>query len=138
MEPATEYSINHVCPHGSKNQTEDKLHETAVIRGDVISMADSELKMSDRIITGDEKCCYLYDPQTRQQSSYWKFLTSPKQHSLYADRSKGKVMLKVFFDSKSIVYHEFIPQGHTVNKTMYRDILRCLRDAIRWKHLELW
>jgi hypothetical protein len=90
-------------------------------------MADSELKMLDRIITGDEKCCYLYDPQTRQQSSYWKFLTSPKQQTFCADSSKGKVMLKVFFDSKSIVYHEFIPQGHTVNKTMYRDILHCLK-----------
>jgi hypothetical protein len=46
-------------------------------------------------------------------------------------------MLEVFYESKNIVYREFIPQGHTVNKTMYRDIPRCLWDAIRWKHLEL-
>jgi len=60
----------HVCPHGSKNRTEDELNETAAIRGDVISMADSELKMLDRIITGDEIWCYIYDPQTRQHSHH--------------------------------------------------------------------
>jgi hypothetical protein len=43
-----------VCPHGSKNRFKDELNETAAISGDVISMADSELKMLDRIITGDE------------------------------------------------------------------------------------
>lgn len=60
----------HVCPHGSKNRTEDELNETAAISGDVISMADSELKMLDRIITGNEMWCYLQDPQTRQHGHH--------------------------------------------------------------------
>jgi hypothetical protein len=35
----------HVCPNGSKNLTEDELNERAAISGDVINIADSELKM---------------------------------------------------------------------------------------------
>jgi hypothetical protein len=54
-------------PHGSKHRTKDELNETAAISGVVISMADSELKMLDRIITGDEMWCHLYDPQTKRQ-----------------------------------------------------------------------
>lgn len=40
-------------------------------------------------------------------------------------------MLEVFFK-------QYIPLGHTVSKTVYRDILCCIRDTIHWKHLELW
>ena len=54
------------------------------------------------------------------------------------DRSKGKVMLEVFFDSQGIVHYEFIPEGRTVNKEMYVEILRRLRDAIRRKRPDKW
>jgi len=59
MEPATEYSIRSMCLHGSKNRAEEEVNERAIISGDVNSMADSELKMLDRIITGDKMWCYL-------------------------------------------------------------------------------
>jgi hypothetical protein len=70
MEPAAEYAISHVCPRGYKNRTEEELNHRAAIKVDVTTMADSELKMLDRIITGDEMWCYLYDPQTRQHSHH--------------------------------------------------------------------
>ena len=56
-----------------KNRAEEEVNERAIINGDVNSMADSELKMLDRIITGNEMWCYLYDPQTRRHSYHPDF-----------------------------------------------------------------
>jgi hypothetical protein len=60
----------HVCLHGSKTRAEEEVNERAINSGDVNSMVDSELKMLDRIITGDEMWCYLYDPQTRRHNHH--------------------------------------------------------------------
>jgi hypothetical protein len=44
---------------------------------------------------------YLYNPQTKWQSMYWKSLTLPKKQTFHANTSKGKVMLEVFFDNRT-------------------------------------
>jgi hypothetical protein len=46
-------------------------------------------------------------------------------------------MLDLFFDSSGIVHMEFIPEGATVNKCCYTNILRPC-NSVRRKHLELW
>jgi hypothetical protein len=46
-------------------------------------------------------------------------------------QSKVKVMLTVFFDHKGIVHYEYAPEGHTVNKKYYVEVLHWLRDAVR-------
>jgi hypothetical protein len=51
------------------------------------------------------------------------------------DTSKGKVMLEVIFDWKDIVHHTFIPEGATVNKEKYDEMLSCLWETI---HPETW
>jgi hypothetical protein len=45
-------------------------------------------------------------------------------------------MLERFFDSSGIVYIEFIPEGATVNKHRYKEILRRLRTSVRRKRPE--
>jgi len=37
-----------------------------------------------------------------------------------------------------IVHHESIPTGKTMNKEMHNAVLRCLRNAVRWKLPEKW
>ncbi|GBL89255.1 hypothetical protein AVEN_225799-1 [Araneus ventricosus] len=54
------------------------------------------------------------------------------------DKSRGKVMSEVFFDYDSVTHYEFIPEGQTVNKELYLEILKRLRDAIRRKRPEKW
>ena len=51
---------------------------------------------------------------------------------------RNKVLLTVFFDARGVVYHEYLPEGSTVNQTYYIKVLKRLRDAIRWKRTELW
>ena len=38
-------------------------------------------------------------------------------------------MLTGFFDIRGIVHHEYAPEGQTVTKEYYQDVLRRLRDA---------
>jgi hypothetical protein len=45
--------------------------------------------------------------------------------------------LEVFFDAQGLIYYEFIPEGHIVNKEMYVKILCCLRmqcEGHNWKN----
>ena len=42
-------------------------------------------------------------------------------------------MLTVFMDYRSVVHHEFLPEGQTVNKEYYLGIMRRVREAIRQK-----
>lgn len=53
-----------------KNLTEDQSNERTTIGGDLMDMMNSGLDILNRIITGDEMWCYLYDPQTKWQASY--------------------------------------------------------------------
>ena len=53
-------------------------------------------------------------------------------------RSNGNVLLTVFFDYNGVVHHEFMPQGRTVNKEYYLQVMHRLREAIRQKRTELW
>ena len=48
-----------------------------------------------------------------------------------------KVLLTVFFDCNGEEHYEFLPQGRTVNKEYYLEVMRWLRKAIREKRAEL-
>ena len=52
-------------------------------------------------------------------------------------KSKVKVILIAFFDIKSIVHFEFLPQGQTVNQYLYKEILRCLMRSVRHMRRDL-
>ena len=53
-------------------------------------------------------------------------------------RSKTKVMLLAFFDSEGIVHHEYAPDGQTINKGFYVEVLWRLRESVRRKQPEKW
>ena len=53
----------HVCGRMvQKNLTQDQLNDRAAVSGDLIDMVVCGLDILNRIITGDEMWCYLYDP----------------------------------------------------------------------------
>jgi hypothetical protein len=53
----------------------------------------------------------------------------PKAQKAQRVRSKVKVLLTVFFDYRGIVYHSYAPEGQTINKEYYLEVIRHLRDA---------
>jgi len=68
-----------------------------------------------KIITGagDESWCYGYNPETKQQSSQWKSVSSLRPKKARQVKSNVKTMLICFFDIKGLIHFEFVPQGQT-------------------------
>ncbi|KAJ4445099.1 hypothetical protein ANN_06898 [Periplaneta americana] len=78
------------------------------------------------------------DPGFLNTSSQWKHPESPRPKKARQVRSKIKVMLTVFFDVRGIVHHEYAPEGQTVTKEYYHDVLQRLRDAVQRKRPDMW
>jgi hypothetical protein len=62
---------------------------------------------------------------------------SPGPQKPRMSRSKLTVILYVLFDWKSIVNHEFVRLGQTVNRQLCQEVLARLRAAVRRKRPEL-
>jgi hypothetical protein len=68
------------------------------IAGDLIIMADQDVNF---LKTGNETWCVLYDPHPKHQSCKWKSRYLLKN----LHKSKGKVMLEVFFDAHGLTHY---------------------------------
>ncbi|GFV68020.1 protein GVQW3 [Trichonephila clavipes] len=113
--------------------TENQQFQRLATSSDLFQRESDDPEFMKLIITGDESWVYGYDPETKQQSSQWKTPGSPRPKKARQVRSKIKVMLIVFFDADGIVHHEYAPQGQTVNKEFYLDVMRRLQEAVRRK-----
>jgi hypothetical protein len=51
----------------------------------------------------------------------------------WMSKSKIKIMLIYFFDNRGLIHFEFIPEGTTVNRTFYMEMLKRRIDAVRGK-----
>lgn len=118
--------------------TEDQKGHRVVCSEELLEQATNDDNFLKRIITGDETWVFGYDVETKVQSSQWKSRNSPRPKKARQVKSKVKVMLTVFFDWKGVVYYEFLPQGQTINRFVYLQTLRKLREAVRKKRPELW
>ena len=49
-----------------------------------------------------------------------------------------KVMRAAFFDSEDVVHYEFLPQGRTVNKEYYLEVMQRLYESVRKKRRDAW
>ena len=48
------------------------------------------------------------------------------------------MMLTIFFDHEGIVHQQYVPNGQTVNKEYYVEVLHQLRDVLRCRRPALW
>ncbi|UYV75234.1 hypothetical protein LAZ67_12003040 [Cordylochernes scorpioides] len=108
------------------------------IANEMLDSVRDDPNLLQRVITGDEAWVYGYDVETKAQSSQWKLPHEPRPKKARQVRSNVKVLLTVFFDCRGMVHHEFLPQGRTVNKEYYLQVMRNLREAIRQKRPDLW
>ncbi|UYV72453.1 hypothetical protein LAZ67_9003204, partial [Cordylochernes scorpioides] len=108
------------------------------IANEMLDSVRDDPNLLQRVITGDEAWVYGYDVETKAQSSQWKLPHEPRPKKARQVRSNVKVLLTVFFDCRGVVHHEFLPQGRTVNKEYYLQVMCNLREAIRQKRSDLW
>ncbi|UYV83800.1 hypothetical protein LAZ67_X000166 [Cordylochernes scorpioides] len=92
------------------------------IANEMLDSVRDDPNLLQRVITGDEAWVYGYDVETKAQSSQWKLPHEPRP-------KKAR---------QGVVHHEFLPQGRTVNKEYYLQVMRNLREAIRQKRPDLW
>ncbi|GFR06470.1 HTH_48 domain-containing protein [Trichonephila clavata] len=105
--------------------------ERMTISGHLIDKVDKIPWILNHVITGDETGCYLFDIQLKHATSTWKSPSSPRSKKFRQHRSKGKIMMEVFFDSLGTLLSKFITESLTGNKEHYLCVLRHLRDSIR-------
>lgn len=89
---------------------------------DLLDHLEVDENFFDKIITGDESWCYGYDPEKKQQSSQWKAANSPHPKKARQVKSVVKTMLICFFDVRSIVHSEYVPEHQTVNQVFYLSV----------------
>ena len=104
----------------------------------MLDNANSDPNFLNTVITDDEIWIYGYDPEKKMQSSLWKHPTSLRLRKARQVHSNVKVKLTVFIDSCGVVHHAYAPQGQTITKYYYLEILHHLRDAVRCKQPDLW
>ena len=117
--------------------TEDQREQRQTVARDFFERSCEDVQFLKNIVTGDESWVYGYDSETKQQSSQWKGPTSPQPKKGRQVRSKTKVMLLAFFDSEGIIHHEYAPDGQTINKEFYVEVLQHLCESFRrkdWKN----
>ena len=91
-----------------------------------------------KVITGDKSWVYDDDFEAKAQSYQWKRPERPRPKKAHKFRLIGKVFFTVFFNCNGVVHHEFLPQGHTVNKNYFLEDISRLREATRQKCTEMW
>ena len=105
---------------------------------DMLDLANHDPEFIKTIITGDETWVYGYDPETKFQSSQWKHLESLQPKKAQQVRSNVKVMLTCFFYSCGIVHHKYAPEGQTINKEYYLQVLCRLCETVQRKQPDMW
>jgi len=81
---------------------------------------------------------YVYDPETKQQSSQWKIANFTVAEKSALSSQQCQVHVDRFFDIHGIVHKEFVPPGRTVNGKFYCEVLKGLREGIRCKRPDKW
>jgi hypothetical protein len=113
--------------------TDDRKQNRGDVSKELLDRANDDNFLKN-IITGDETWVYGYDVETKVQSSQWVSKTSPRPKKKARQmRSHVNVMLTLVFDSESVVHYEFLPQGRTVNKEYYLEVMQRLSGVVRKK-----
>jgi hypothetical protein len=102
---------------------EMKYERVRICEAFMVLLRRHSMAMLDRIVTLDKSAVLFHTPQTKQQSKQWHVkgqsgLTKAKVHV-----SRMKQMVLAFFDSKGLIYTNYVPRGTTVNTKYSVDAL---------------
>ena len=105
---------------------------------EMVELINSDPAVLDALVAYDESWIYFYDPETKRQSSQWKYAGSPRPKKAMQSKSTHKLLMIPFFDSTGMIYMHWVPTGQTVNKEYYVEVLRVFRKRFRRKRPTLF
>lgn len=82
------------------------------------------------VVTGDESWVHHYDPLSPRESREWVAMGEQASSTSRRARSAGKLLLCLFWDSKGILFREYLHPGETITGSRYAQQLGQLRQAI--------
>jgi hypothetical protein len=94
--------------------------------------------ISKNVNIGDDTRVYGDDVETKQESSQWKSLASPRPMTAQVRSNVRAMFIVSLFNHRCAVHYEFAPRGQAVNEAYYLEVLRHLRKALRRKRPEIW
>jgi hypothetical protein len=96
-----------------------------------LTMVMHVMSFSDRIIIDDRTWIHHYESESNRQSTEQKQPWSPCKERFKSQRSTGKLMLTVFWDSQGTILEHYQERGTTVDSARYGEMLaERLRPAI--------
>jgi histone-lysine N-methyltransferase SETMAR len=95
------------------------------------------MAMLDRIVTMDESAVSFHTPQTKQQSKQWLVKGAPGPIKAKVQASRSKQMVLAFFDSKGLIYTNYVPKGSTVTASYIVEALGKFLKVFKQKRPEM-
>jgi len=88
----------------------------------------------DSLVTTDETWVHYFTPESKHSSMQWHHPESPKPKKAKITFSAGKVMATIFWESKGVLYVDFLTERCTINAKYYSALLEGpVKAAIRNK-----
>jgi len=75
------------------------------------------------IVTTDETWMHYFTPESKRSSVQWRHPGSLKPKKGKTKFSAGKVMATIFWDSKGVLYVDFLTERHKINNEYYLALL---------------
>ncbi len=118
--------------------TREQRNQRVAHAKDLVETFATEPDFVKMIITIDETWCFAYDPATKRQSAEWIVKHEPRPKKWKFQQSRIKTMLILFFDSRGVVYKEFVPPGQTITADCYLQVLDHLCKRIVRVRPDFW
>ena len=99
----------------------------------MVESINSDPTVLDALVTCNESWIYCYDLSPRDRVSSGSMFCSPRPKKARQSKSTHKLLMIPVFDSPGMIYMHWVPNGQTVNKEYYVEVLREFRKRFRRK-----
>ncbi len=98
-----------------KNLLGERKFHRMLVTEDCLQQVENDFTLLHQVIIGDESLFFQYDPKMKHQSQQWLSTNTLRPKKARMNKSKQKIMLICFLDSRGEIHREFISPGQTVN-----------------------
>mgnify|MGYP003416975832 FL=1 len=85
----------------------------------------------------DETWLHHFTPESNRQSAEWTARDEPTPKRGKTQKSAGKILASVFWDTHGIIFIDYLKKGKTINNDYYVALLERLKDEIAKKRPHL-